>query len=230
MGFLSNKPYEREYLGEGYEGLAAQGALQPGWAGVERQWRPEWANIGNLESQVQMFGSAGQPGALGLGNRAARNTMRNLEQWSPTQYGLLGSLGQQATDELQNPYAMSPAEVREITNWSRTPGLASFGAQPMEAYLSYANLGGAAVQRAQQRRGFAADVMGLEQQYRVNPAMQTRNTMMNYALNKPVSPSLINPWNAQAQDVNNTNFNAEATNANAMSSFGMSMVPKSSDY
>jgi len=230
MALLSNKPYEREYLGEGYEGLAAQGALQGPWAALESQWRPNWANIGNRETQAQLFGYGG-PGAMKLGNRAGRDTLANMEQWSPNQYGLLNMLSNQAQSELADPYRLAPGEVRELTQASMAnPALASFGPQPRDAYAAYANLGLAANERAGQRRQFAQQAMEAENMYRTQPALNTRNAVMGSGMAKPVGPGLINPWNKEAQDVENTNFNAEASSAAAMSNFGMSMVPGPDDY
>lgn len=231
MGFLSpTKPAEREYAGEGYEGLAGQLALQPGWAQGERQWLPYWAGTGNAAMQAQIFGTGDTMGALAQGNKAAGNTLRNMERWSPALYGMLGTLGQQAQSELADPYSLSPAEVREITQASMAnPALASFGGQPRDAYLSYANLGNAAVQRAAQRRGFAENVMGLEQAYRVNPALQTRNTILGSGLSRNIGPSLLSPWNAYMADIKNTNLNADASAKMAGYNTRMAMLSNAMD-
>lgn len=211
MGFLSpTKPYERDYLGEGYTGFLGQQALAAPVAEAERQWRPYWAETGNTELQASLFGYGG-PGAMTLGRRAGNQTLKQLQQWSPTQYGLLGTLGQQAASELEDPYRLSSAEVRNLTNYSRAPGLSGFGRQPLEAYLAYSALGSAGEQRAAQRRAFAGEVMNAENQYLAMPALQTRNAIIGAGLGRTTGPTLFNPWNAYLSDVENTNLNAEAS-------------------
>lgn len=166
------------------------------------------------EWDTQTVNTAASPGLMSTyGQMAGSFSGQNQ---SADQYGggIMAELRRQAASELRNPYALAPGEEREVIQAGlNNPALASFGAQPRQAYQAYSNLGAAAREAAAGRRQFASGVANQGYQQYTAPGLNMAGTLFGGAVNDSMNanPKLIDPYGDYGMDLSNTNFNAAAT-------------------
>lgn len=163
--------------------------------------------------ESKTIGIKSSPGLMNTYGQMQRAGVTATKQSNPAMARLLAMFQQQAQQEMADPYHLTEAERRQLVNESMSnPALSMFGAQPRDAYAAYSSLGSAGEARAAQRRTFAGNVMGMQNEYVNKPAQSWANTAMNLGLYNSMNaqPTLFDPWSNYTSDVNNTNFNAKA--------------------
>src|SRR4029434_458251 len=152
------------------------------------------------------------------------NLLGNLQQ-TQAPSPLLNLLNQQAYGDLASRGALSPQEIRSLNEQTRAGYAARgnvLGNQALGAELLSRDA--AVRQRQLQEQQFAAGVQGMnlaQNQYmgQLGQFYQTLNNPFNAVLSRLLGgtnvgsgggPSLFNPMSPYAQDLYNTNYNAQA--------------------
>ena len=182
------------------DAMSAQEAIQPRLLALERQYTPLYQQLQN-ENQVrgmqymqdayaqsiprsaqlsQQYAEAMQPALAGIGTSARNAYNATLD---PSVSGLMGTLGQQATADLERGTALSPEEQKQSEQAARMAmaarGLSGNQAVAQEVLNNY-NLGQA---RQNQARQFAGSVYGMGQQSAQQAMSMYGNTMLGAAQN-----------------------------------------------
>ena len=180
--------------------MSAQEAIQPRLLALERQYTPLYQQLQN-ENQIrgmqymqdayaqsiprsaqlsQQYAEAMQPALAGIGTSARNAYNATLD---PSVSGLMGTLGQQATADLERGTALSPEEQKQSQQAARMAmaarGLSGNQAVAQEVLNNY-NLGQA---RQNQARQFAGSVYGMGQQSAQQAMSMYGNTMLGAAQN-----------------------------------------------
>jgi hypothetical protein len=255
-------PAPRNYQQEMMDAMSAQEAIQPRLLALERQYAPLYQQLQN-ENQVrgmqymqdayaqsiprsaqlsQQYAEAMQPAFAGIGTSARNAYNATLD---PSVSGLMGTLGQQATADLERGTALSPEEQKQSEQAARMAmaarGLSGNQAVAQEVLNNY-NLGQA---RQNAARQFAGSVYGMGQQSAQQAMSMYGNTMLGAAqnfspaamygttanMNQGLGAQIFQPesqYNAQLITANRKEaMDAQIANAqssNAMRSGLMSMV------
>ena len=182
------------------DAMSAQEAIQPRLLALERQYTPLYQQLQN-ENQVrgmqymqdayaqsiprsaqltQQYAEAMQPALAGIGTSARNAYNATLD---PSVSGLMGTLGQQATADLERGTALSPEEQKQSEQAARMAmaarGLSGNQAVAQEVLNNY-NLGQA---RQNAARQFAGSVYGMGQQSAQQAMSMYGNTMLGAAQN-----------------------------------------------
>ena len=193
-------PKPRDYKQEMLDAMSAQEAIQPRLLALERQYTPLYQQLQN-ENQIrgmqmmqdaygqsiprsaelsQQYAEAMQPAFAGIGTSARNAYNATLD---PSVSGLMGTLGQQATADLERGTALSPEEQQQSQQAARIAmaarGLSGNQAVAQEVLNNY-NLGRA---RQDAARSFAGSVYGMGQQSAQQAMSMYGNTMLNAAQN-----------------------------------------------
>lgn len=180
--------------------MSAQEAIQPRLLALEQQYTPLYQQL-QRDNQIrgmqymqdayaqsiprsallsQQYAEAMQPALSSIGASARGAYNATLD---PSVSGLLGTLGTQATSELERGTALSPEETRQGQQAARMAmaarGLSGNQAVATEVLNNY-NLGRA---RQDQARTFAGSVYGLGQQSAQQAMSIYGNTMLGAAQN-----------------------------------------------
>lgn len=180
--------------------MSAQEAIQPRLLALERQYTPLYQQLQN-ENQIrgmqymqdayaqsiprsaqlsQQYAEAMQPALAGIGTSARNAYNATLD---PSVSGLMGTLGQQATADLERGTALSPEEQKQSQQAARMAmaarGLSGNQAVAQEVLNNY-NLGRA---RQDQARSFAGSVYGMGQQSAQQAMSMYGNSMLGAAQN-----------------------------------------------
>lgn len=182
MGSKVKAPKPRDYRQEMMEAMSAQEAIQPRLLALEKQYTPLYQQLQNESLQQQMdfmskayeqqipkaaevstkYAQAMAPafGAIGESARAAYQ-----QTLDPSVRGLLGTLGQQAQQDLTLGSALSAADTQQAQQASRA-AMAARGMQigNQAVALEALNTVGLGQQRMRERQQFASNVYGLGQQ------------------------------------------------------------------
>jgi hypothetical protein len=193
-------PAPRNYQQEMMDAMSAQEAIQPRLLALERQYTPLYQQLQN-ENQIrgmqymqdayaqsiprsaqlsQQYAEAMQPALAGIGTSARNAYNATID---PSVSGLMGTLGQQATADLERGTALSPEEQKQSQQAARMAmaarGLSGNQAVAQEVLNNY-NLGQA---RQNQARSFAGSVYGMGQNAAQQAMSMYGNTMLGAAQN-----------------------------------------------
>lgn len=173
----------------------------------------EYYNAATGQWDTQTVNSAATPGLIKTYGQMAGSFSGQNQTADQYGDGIMAELQRQAMRELQNPYALSSGEGREVIQQSLSnPAMSSFGMQPLYAYATASNLGTRAREAAAGRRQFASGVAGQGYQQYTAPGLNMAGSLFGSAMNDSMNadPDLIDPYGEYGMDLNNTNFNAAA--------------------
>lgn len=266
-------PAPRNYGQEMADTLQAQVDLAPELYAAEAQYSPLYAQL-EMDNLRKMFqGTEGSPGLISLYEneiapsldriqREAQRTQREadvsdveryaprmreaLREANPENTALLDKLNEQAMSELAAGDRLTPDQLRDIGQQSRSV-FASRGLNqsPASGIAELVNqqVGGQNLKR--QRQAFAQSLVGQNQGVYGDPFMAILGRpsgtvaatqgfgQQGMGLNQATGPTLFNPESGYAQDLYNTNlnmlWNTRAANADASNAMKLGYMKLAGD-
>ena len=192
-------PPARDYGAETTSNLNAQIELSPKLLAAEQKTRPAYTELDLQTLRDSLQGTANAPGLVDLyaqisprlqqidteGNTASRaadladiknlgpEAMAAMRAANPGQWALLDELTKQAGGDLAAGSKLTPAMQREIEQYVRKGAAArGMGVGPVDLYSEAMTMGSAGQNLLNQRRGFAAGVVDLNQRLAGDPFLQ----------------------------------------------------------
>jgi len=191
-------PKPRSVLQEGSDTLAAYQKLAPGVFDLQSEQADQYTGLS--ADLLEKYGP--------------RLTAASM---TPEGHGLYTELNQQAGEDLAAGSTLTPSLRRELEQYTRA-GAASrgFGYGPSDLTSEVMTLGSAGQDLQARRRAFAQSVLGFDQ--------GANQTAVQAILGRVPQAPLTNVFDPYAQDVYNTNFNADWTNKISTRNYNAAML------
>ena len=219
-------PPDRNLTNELTGTMDSLGIVAPQQLSMEQQYQPAYENLNlsllanampTLSSLTAGSESAGRGADISDLARFGPDALAALKAANPSQAALLDQISGSASTNLAAGANLTPAQQRQAQQYMRTGQAArGMGMGPSDALgetLGEQQFGQSLLG---QRQGFATQAAGLTQSAQMDPLMQLLTRLRGSGVQQGQSimgssgPRLFDPMNSYAQDLYNTNFNAQA--------------------